>query len=104
MGTHVVSPLSCMIRFLLIRVLGPLILILLVRSVIVAIARALSQAWRTPAPQETRQAEAFQSGGELKKDPVCGTYVSPGAAVTRRIKGSLVHFCSPECRDKYMAS
>ena len=39
--------------------------------------------------------------GELKKDPVCGTYVSTGASVTRSVNGQVLHFCSQECRDKY---
>jgi YHS domain-containing protein len=40
----------------------------------------------------------------LKKDPVCGTYVSTVGAVTKTIDGQLVHFCSKECRDKYRAA
>jgi YHS domain-containing protein len=43
-------------------------------------------------------------GGELKKDPVCGTYVSTSASVTRTVDGQLLHFCSKECRDKYHAA
>jgi len=38
---------------------------------------------------------------ELKKDPVCGTYVSTAASVSRKVAGELVYFCSAECRDKY---
>jgi YHS domain-containing protein len=87
-----------------VRILGPLFVILIVRSVIVAIAKLFSQTFSAPAPHETQQASTFASGGELKKDPVCGTYVSPGAAVTKRVNGDLVHFCSPECRDKYRAT
>jgi YHS domain-containing protein len=45
--------------------------------------------------------EPIQSGGELKKDPVCGTYVSVAASVTRSINGQVFHFCSKECRDRY---
>jgi YHS domain-containing protein len=43
----------------------------------------------------------IQSGGELKKDPVCGTYVSAAASFTRSVNGQVVHFCSKECRDRY---
>ena len=42
-------------------------------------------------------------GGALTKDPVCGTYVSTGASVTRTVDGQVLHFCSKECRDKYGA-
>jgi len=92
-----------MIRYLIVRILLPLILILLVRSVIVALVKAFSQAFRVPAPQEAKQASTFQSGGELKKDPVCGTYVSTGASVTKKVNGELVHFCSAKCRDEFKA-
>jgi uncharacterized protein len=40
--------------------------------------------------------------GELKKDPVCGTYVSAADSLTRTVKGETFYFCSPECRDKYL--
>jgi YHS domain-containing protein len=41
--------------------------------------------------------------GELKKDPVCGTYVSTAASLTQMVHGAPVYFCSKECRDKYLA-
>ena len=43
-------------------------------------------------------------GGELKKDPVCGTYVSAASSITQQVNGQLVHFCSEECRAKYRAA
>jgi YHS domain-containing protein len=93
-----------MIRFFIIRVLLPLLAVLLVRSVVVTLLKAISQALAPQPSTAPQHAEGFQAGGELKKDPVCGTYVSPGAAVTTRSKGVLIHFCSPECRDKYRAT
>lgn len=44
-----------------------------------------------PAPSST----------ELKKDPVCGTYVSAASGFTRTVNGQLVCFCSKECRDQW---
>jgi YHS domain-containing protein len=41
--------------------------------------------------------------GELKKDPVCGTYVSTAGSLTQIVDGSAIYFCSQECRDKYLA-
>jgi len=52
---------------------------------------------RPPAPRE-------QSGGELKKDPVCGTFVAVASSVKRNVDGEVVHFCSTACRDKYQAA
>jgi YHS domain-containing protein len=42
-------------------------------------------------------------GGELKKDPVCGTYVSAATSLNQKVGGELVYFCSPECKEKFRA-
>lgn len=42
-----------------------------------------------------------QSGGELKQDPVCGTFVAAASSIKRTVDGEVVHFCSTTCRDKY---
>jgi YHS domain-containing protein len=42
--------------------------------------------------------------GELKKDPVCGTYIAAATSIKEKVGGQTYHFCSPECRDKYVAS
>lgn len=42
--------------------------------------------------------------GELKKDPVCGTYISTATSIKERVGSEVYHFCSQECRDKYVAS
>ena len=57
-----------------------------------------------PAPQAPPREPSVVSGGELKKDPVCGTYVSTALSVTRTVNGQLLHFCSKECRDRYHAA
>ena len=82
------------------RIVVPLIAFLVIRSAIAAIMKAFAGAFGSPPPPAKR-AEAPQAGGELKKDPVCGTYVSQAASVTKRVNGELVHFCSARCRDKY---
>lgn len=90
-----------MIRFLLFRVLPLLFLFWLVR----AILRYLFAGSNTEiASQRPRPVPTVSSGGDLKKDPVCGTYVSADTAVRGRINGETVHFCSAACRDKYRAA
>lgn len=42
--------------------------------------------------------------GELKKDPVCGTYIAAATSIKEKVGGQTLHFCSQECRDKYVAS
>jgi YHS domain-containing protein len=92
-----------MIRWLIIRFLVPLFVFLIVRSVFKTLAKTFTQVMRTPDDQEPPAAK-MPGGGELKKDPVCGTYVSQAASITRKFKGELIHFCSVECRDKYQAT
>jgi uncharacterized protein len=41
---------------------------------------------------------------KLVRDPVCGMHIAPGLALTVRRGGETVHFCSPECRDKYLGN
>jgi YHS domain-containing protein len=38
--------------------------------------------------------------GELKKDPVCGTFISTATAF-EILAGQTYYFCSTECRDKF---
>jgi YHS domain-containing protein len=87
-----------MLRYLIVDILIPLLVFVLLRSFL----RGLFQTWhdvtRQPPPPS---APNVVVGGELKKDPVCGTYVSTGASVTRSVDGQVWHFCSKECRDKY---
>jgi len=39
--------------------------------------------------------------GELKKDPVCGTFISTQTAFQKSVHGETYYFCSQECRDKF---
>lgn len=39
---------------------------------------------------------------KLVRDPVCGMHLAPGLALAVKQGGETVHFCSPECRDKYL--
>lgn len=55
----------------------------------------------TPNPRQTPPRPAVPSGGELKKDPVCGTFIAADTAVQKRVGGELYYFCSADCRDKF---
>jgi YHS domain-containing protein len=87
-----------MLRYLILRILLPLFLFLLVRSIIKSIFQTGRNVSRQPDPAPP----TVVAGGELKKDPVCGTYVSTSVAVTCNVKGEAVYFCSNECRDKFV--
>jgi YHS domain-containing protein len=38
---------------------------------------------------------------KLQRDPVCGTYVTPGTALTLASGDTTLYFCSEECRSTY---
>ncbi len=39
---------------------------------------------------------------KLVRDPVCGMHVAEGLALPLTQGGELLHFCSTECRDKFL--
>ena len=41
-------------------------------------------------------------GRKLVRDPVCGTHLAETIAIPLRNGNELLHFCSMECRDKYV--
>lgn len=39
---------------------------------------------------------------ELVRDPQCGTYILPSQAVSARVGRHTYHFCSEECKDRFL--
>ena len=75
-------------------------LITFLRYVIGMIGRAFTDLLRPGS----RPSPGPRAGGELKKDPVCGTFVAAETSVKKTVAGEVVHFCSEACRDKFPAS
>jgi YHS domain-containing protein len=86
---------------LLFRFLVILILIAIVRYLFTSIGRFFSQAVNPQRPSTPPHPARGAVGGELKQDPVCGTFVPTATSVKKTINGELVHFCSVACRDKF---
>ena len=42
--------------------------------------------------------------GEMVRDPVCGMFLPREDALTLRVGSRVEHFCSPECRDRFLAA
>lgn len=82
------------ILYLLLAVL----LITLLRYLVGALAKSFGQ---LAGLGQRPPRDAPRAGGELKRDPVCGTYVPASASIKKTVRGEVVHFCSPECRDRY---
>ena len=57
----------------------------------------VAQASRSGAPRATPADAAVR----MTKDPVCGTFVVPGKALSVTSGDSTVYFCSEECRASY---
>jgi YHS domain-containing protein len=86
----------------IIRLFIVFIVALFIRQAVALLMRAFSPKAEGPsrAPVQPRE----QSGGELKKDPVCGTFVAVASSIKRNVDGEVVHFCSTACRDKYQVA
>jgi len=85
-----------MIRFLIIRLIIPLLLLWFAR----ALFKSLFASMRT-VTRPSGEKPHVRTGGELRKDPVCGTFVPVDTSVTKTVDGETIHFCSVTCRDKY---
>ena len=57
----------------------------------------ISQAARGEGPRG-RTADAPV---KMMKDPICGTFVVPGKALSATADGATVWFCSEQCRDTF---
>lgn len=52
---------------------------------------------------DSSEAQSGVAARKLVRDPVCGMHVAEVLAVPLRESGELVHFCSVDCRDKYVS-
>ena len=52
--------------------------------------------------KSNREQESRVASGEMVKDPVCGAYVEKDSSLTVRNGEVVHHFCSYECREKYL--
>jgi uncharacterized protein len=79
------------------------------RAVIGAVGR-LFMGGVQQGPPPTGQARAtsardsvLQSAGELRKDPICGTFVPIATSFKKVVKGETMYFCSADCLDQFKA-
>jgi len=79
-------------------------LISIVRAVIGIILKGFVELFSPPRQQQASNRPKIPLSGELKKDPVCGTYTSTATSLKEMYGKETVYFCSAQCRDKYAAS
>ncbi len=59
----------------------------------------LAQASRSSAPRGGQR--RTEAPVKMAKDPVCGTFVVPGKALSVTAGGETLWFCSERCRDEF---
>ena len=89
-----------MMRFFLYAI-GIIVLLTVIRLVAGLLGRVFTKVATGPRPAGTRQTASNPIGGALKKDPVCGTYVAPAAAIRSITDGREYFFCSDDCRKAF---
>jgi YHS domain-containing protein len=75
-------------------------------SVIRALIERIKRFWGASSTERPvfRSAAGPASAGSattLRQDPVCGTYVPADSSLKKIVGGTVHHFCSQECRDKF---
>jgi YHS domain-containing protein len=81
-----------------------LLVMSVIRSVLGIVGKAFSGLSSSTSPQAGASGSRPPSppaNGELKKDPVCGTFISIATAFQKSSGGQTYYFCSTECRDKF---
>jgi len=90
-----------MFRGILYLVIG-LLLLTFVRAVVGMITKAFGELFQASSGQAgSSRPASTPTGGELKKDPVCGTFISTATAFQKAAGGQTYYFCSTACRDKF---
>ena len=93
---------------LILAILASIFAISILRSVIGLIVRTFGDLVGSnlaqSAPKEPSQSPSSDTpvDGELKKDPVCGTYVLAATAVKKTSDGHTIYFCSNNCSEKFI--
>ena len=83
------------------------VVITVLKSIVGIVLKGVAEAMKPGSTTQgtgARPANQVPLTGELKKDPVCGTYIAAATSIQEKVGGQTFHFCSPECRDKYVAS
>lgn len=87
------------------RFLAELILIIIIvpllRSVLGSVMKSFGNFVGRPNSVPAATPAAPRAGGDLHRDPVCGTFVAESTPYERRVGQQTFYYCSAECRDKH---
>ena len=76
---------------------------LLIALVVYGAYRMFMNDRKKNADDEKKRTEQRVIDGELVKDPECGAYIDADSNITVRNGETVYHFCSYDCRDKFLA-
>jgi hypothetical protein len=74
-----------------------LVALFIIYSALKTVVRSAVKAYHADGQSKSRRL----MGDEMVLDPECRTYVVKDRAVTRHIRGALIHFCSDACAGRY---
>ncbi len=89
-----------MIRALLYSLIG-LLALAFMRMAMGVIMKGAGDLFNSPPEESAGATNMPPAGGELKRDPVCGTYVPATTKFTAQASGHAYYYCSKDCRDKH---
>jgi len=81
-------------------VLASVLVLALLRGVLGILAKNFPSLFQPGSPQPRQP----RSGGQLRRDPVCGAYVSEDISIKKTVGHKTFFFCSTACRDKHEES
>jgi YHS domain-containing protein len=93
----------------LIELLIVVLVVIVARAVLTSIMKGIANA-SASAFRSQMQSSADASGnappqtpkgGDLHKDPICGTYVAESTPFRQHILGQIFYYCSESCREKH---
>ena len=83
------------------------VIITVLRSVIGVVMKILGGVFGAPSNASNsgapRKRPDVPVGGELKKDPVCGTFIAAATSLHKQVGGQMYYFCSADCMNKFKA-
>ena len=80
-----------------------ILVILVIIRIVMRFLYGLTGAARQSRPAAKPNQPATREGGQLVRDPNCGTYVAIGSALREGSGANVVYFCSENCRNAWAA-
>ena len=78
------------------------ILQLILFAFLIYFLRRLIAVFAKPSNKASKSNNVAPASGQMVKDPVCGMYMDPRLAIKLEQRNEVVHFCSEECKNKYI--